>query len=38
MGINSVIAQNLKRLRTERNLSLGQLAEAAAHLAVAQEA
>lgn len=29
MGINSVIAQNLKRLRTERNLSLGQLAEAA---------
>ena len=26
MNINQVIADNLKRLRTERNLSLGQLA------------
>ncbi|WP_129595770.1 helix-turn-helix domain-containing protein [Anaerophilus nitritogenes] len=27
MNINSIIAENLKTLRTERNLSLGQLAE-----------
>lgn len=27
MNLNSVIAENLKRLRLERNLSLGQLAE-----------
>lgn len=27
MNINKIIAENLKRLRTERNLSLGQLAE-----------
>lgn len=27
MDINSIIAENLKKLRTERNLSLGQLAE-----------
>lgn len=27
MNINSIIAENLKALRTERNLSLGQLAE-----------
>lgn len=27
MNINQIIAENLKRLRTERNLSLGQLAE-----------
>jgi transcriptional regulator with XRE-family HTH domain len=28
MEINQVIAENLRRLRTERNMSLGQLAEA----------
>ena len=28
MNINSTLAENLKRLRVERNLSLGQLAEA----------
>ncbi|HEK9068094.1 TPA: helix-turn-helix transcriptional regulator, partial [Clostridioides difficile] len=27
MSINTVIAKNLNRLRNERNLSLGQLAE-----------
>lgn len=27
MGIGEIIAENLRRLRTERNLSLGQLAE-----------
>ncbi len=27
MSINTIIAKNLNRLRNERNLSLGQLAE-----------